>query len=70
MHKYAVTITMCDGSKGRHLGEYRDQSGAASRASDLFPEASRLDVLRASTVARREMQNKLKEVSCGQKDAR
>jgi hypothetical protein len=50
MHSYHVTIVMPDGSRGRHIGLYRDCAAAALRAIDLFPDAARIVVLRLTTV--------------------
>jgi hypothetical protein len=46
MLNYDVTITMADGSTGRHVGHYRDPSAAADRAIGLFPTATKISVLR------------------------
>lgn len=69
MRNYLVTITMADGRRGLHLGAYRDPSEAAGRASDLFPQASRIDVLREATARKRALARKPmnKEVSHGQR---
>lgn len=69
MTNYLVTITMIDGSRGQHVGVYRDPSEAAGRASDLFPQACRIDVLRATTAYKRALTSKQfkKEVSHGQR---
>lgn len=69
-NEYQVTITMPDGSCGSHVGAYHDQAAAAGRATDLFPEAARISVLRASTAQRRfgfeSSVKNIKEVSHGQ----
>ncbi len=50
MRSYHVTITMPDGSQGRHCDLYPHGAAAALRAADLFPDAAKLDVKRLSTV--------------------
>lgn len=49
MFPYHVTITMGDGSQGKHCDLYHDGAAAAMRAAELFPEAAKIDVLRLST---------------------
>lgn len=50
MHSYHVTITMGDGSTGRHVGLYRDGAAAADRAIGLFPGAARIRIRLLTTV--------------------
>jgi hypothetical protein len=40
-----VTITMADGSKGKHEGNYDDTVAATIRALELFPQARKIDVV-------------------------
>lgn len=42
MRIYLVTITMQDGSRGRHHGIYANGCDAIVRALDLFPSAARI----------------------------
>lgn len=44
MVKCRVTITMPDGSRGRHEGLYRCTVDAVMRALDLFPQARKISV--------------------------
>lgn len=39
MRNYRITITMPDGSRGRHHGLYSDGFAAIVMALDLFPDA-------------------------------
>jgi hypothetical protein len=40
-----VTITMSDGSRGKHEGNYSDTVAATMRALELFPEARKINVV-------------------------
>lgn len=42
MRIYLVTITMQDGSRGRHHGIYANGCDAIVRALDLFPGVARI----------------------------
>lgn len=42
MRTYVVTITMPDGSQGRHHGIYADGFAAVLAAMELFPQAQRI----------------------------
>jgi hypothetical protein len=42
MRRYEITITMPDGSQGRHSGIYADGFEAVICAMDAFPEAHRI----------------------------
>ncbi|MBD9395753.1 hypothetical protein [Acidovorax sp. ACV01] len=53
MFPYHITITMGDGSQGKHCDLYPHGAAAAARAADLFPDAAKIDVLRLSTALRR-----------------
>lgn len=50
MHSYHVTIFMADGSRGVHVGLYHDSAAASSFAIDAFPDATRIAVMRLTTV--------------------
>lgn len=50
MIRYHVTITMGDGSQGKHCDLYPHGAAAALRASELFPDAAKIDVRRLTTV--------------------
>lgn len=45
VRKYLVTITMPDGSQGRHHGLYQDGFAAILAAMERFPEARRVSAL-------------------------
>lgn len=53
MRSYHVTITMRDGSTGTHCDRYPDGAAAARRATDLFPDAAKINVLRLTTLLAR-----------------
>lgn len=42
MRKYEITITMADGSRGRHSGLYADGFDAVIQAIERFPQARRI----------------------------
>ena len=46
MRSYQITITMADGSQGRHHGLYASGCDAILCALDLFPEARRVSARR------------------------
>lgn len=46
MAAYIVTITMADGSKGKHCGDYASGCDAILSALLLFPSARRISALR------------------------
>ena len=46
MKTYRITITMPDGSQGRHLGIYSDGFNAVIAAMTNFPEAMRISARR------------------------
>lgn len=46
MGRYQITITMADGSQGRHHGLYSDGFDAVIHAMDLFPDARRISARR------------------------
>lgn len=46
MRAYLVAITMCDGSRGRHIGLYTDGCSAIISALDHFPDARRVSAMR------------------------
>lgn len=45
MHAYAITITMSDGSQGRHHGLYASGCAAVACALGAFPQARRISAL-------------------------
>lgn len=46
MNTYRITITMQDGSQGRHLGIYSDGFTAVIEAITNFPDAQRISAKR------------------------
>lgn len=46
MRTYLITITMPDGSQGRHYGIYSDGCDAVIRTMDAFPDAHRVSARR------------------------
>jgi hypothetical protein len=48
MRSYLITITMADGSQGRHRGLYADGFDAVIQAMELFPQAHRIAARRLS----------------------
>lgn len=46
MRAYLITITMADGSQGKHHGLYADGFDAAIQAMTSFPDAKRVSARR------------------------
>ena len=47
-HSWKVTVTLPDGSRGRHYGVYPNGATAILRAMDLFPSAWSISARRLS----------------------
>lgn len=50
MSAFRIRITMADGSPGLHFGDYAHGFDAWDRASDLFPQALSISVIRLAAV--------------------
>jgi len=48
MAAYIVTITMADGSKGQHRGDYASGCDAILAALEVFPDARRVSAKRTA----------------------
>jgi hypothetical protein len=48
MRKYTITITMPDGSLGRHIGLFADGFEAILRTLESFPDARRVSAMQMS----------------------
>ncbi|QNK69218.1 hypothetical protein [Variovorax sp. PAMC26660] len=49
MKRYLISITMPDGSRGRHSGLYADGFDAVITALDNFPDAKRISAMRVTS---------------------
>lgn len=54
MHSYHVLVSMPDGSQGHHCDLYPHGAAATLRVAALFPDATKINVRRLTTVLLRQ----------------